>query len=408
MKLVIENILVFRLIEWRKTSSVETLIDLLRIQKMNKQNKNIALTGGYVVGEAMRQINPDVVAMYPITPQTPIIEYFAKQKANGKVKTESVTVESEHSAMSACIGASACGARTMTASSSQGIMYMFEVLPIASSMRLPIVMAVSNRAISGPINIHGDHSDAMVMRDMGWIQLFAETAQEAYDNMIIGIRLAEKALLPLATNMDGFFVSHSVENVSLLDDKQVESFVGKYKPKQSLFDFDNPKTFGPIALQDSYFEFRKQVQDAMEAVPEMFDEITGDFEKISNRKYDCIEEYKTKDAKKVIVAIGSVCGTIKEVVDRLRDEGEHVGLLKIRLFRPFPYKSVKKALRGVQDIVVMDRNLAFGTKQILAGEIEQAVGRKVESVVYGLGGRDVFEKQIEELFLKEKAPKYLM
>lgn len=375
---------------------------------MNKKNKNIALTGGYAVGEAMRQINPDVVAMYPITPQTPIIEYFAKQKANGRVKTESVTVESEHSAMSACIGASACGARTMTASSSQGIMYMFEVLPIASSMRLPIVMAVSNRAISGPINIHGDHSDAMVMREMGWIQIFAETAQEAYDNTIIGMKLAEKALLPLATNMDGFFVSHSVENINLLEDRAVEMFVGEYSPKQSLFDFENAKTFGPVALQDSYFEFRKQIQDAMEKVPAMFVEVTKEFEEISGRKYECIEEYRTNDAKKVIVAIGSVSGTIKEAVDKLRNEGESVGLLKIRLFRPFPYEEVAKALRGVKDIVVMDRNLVFGAKQILATEIEQATGKKVKSVVYGLGGRDVFEKQIEELFLKEDMPEYLM
>lgn len=375
---------------------------------MNKKNKHIALTGGYAIGEAMRQIDPDVVAMYPITPQTSIIEYFAKQKANGRVKTENVTVESEHSAMSACIGASACGARTMTASSSQGIMYMFEVLPIASSMRLPIVMAVSNRAISGPINIHGDHSDAMVMREMGWIQIFAETAQEAYDNTIIGIKLAEKALLPLATNMDGFFVSHSVENISLLDDRTVKMFIGEYSPKQSLFDFENAKTFGPLALQDSYFEFRKQIQDAMEKVPAMFDKITKDFEKISGRKYECIEEYRTKDAKKVIVAIGSVSGTIKEAVDKLRNEGKNVGLLKIRLFRPFPYEEVAKALQGAKDIVVMDRNLVFGAKQVLATEIEQATGKKVKSVVYGLGGRDVFEKQIEELFLKEEVPKYLM
>lgn len=373
-----------------------------------KKNKKIALTGGYAVGEAMRQINPDVVSMYPITPQTPIIEYFAKQKANGKVKTEVVTVESEHSAMSACIGSCASGARTLTASSSQGIMYMFEVLPVASSMRLPILMAVSNRAISGPINIHGDHSDAMVMREMGWIQIFAETAQEAYDNTLIGMRLAEKALLPLATNMDGFFVSHSVENLELLDDKIVEAFIGEYSPKQSLFDFENPKTYGPVALQDSYFEFRKQIQEAMEKVPEMFDEIANEFEEISNRKYEFIEEYRTSDATKVIVAIGSVCGTIKEVVDRLRDGGEHVGLLKIRLFRPFPYEAVRNALKGIGNVVVMDRNLAFGTKQVLASEIEHATGKKVKSVVYGLGGRDVFEKQIEDLFLKDKAPEYLM
>ena len=375
---------------------------------MNTKNKKIALTGGYAVGEAMRQINPDVVAMYPITPQTPIIEYFAKQKANGKVKTEVVTVESEHSAMSACIGSSASGARTLTASSSQGIMYMFEVLPVASSMRLPILMAVSNRAISGPINIHGDHSDAMAMRDTGWIQIFAENTQEAYDNTIIGMKLAEKALLPLATNMDGFFVSHSVENLELLEDEEVKGFIGEYSPKQSLFDFDNPKTFGPVALQNSYFEFRKQIQDAMLKTSKMFEEVAEEFEKISKRKYGFVEEYRTEDAGKVIVAMGSVCGPIKETVDRLRDEGKNVGLLKIRLFRPFPYKQVAKALKGVQDIIVMDRNLAFGTKQVLASEIEHATGKKVQSVVYGLGGRDVFEKQIEELFLEEKSPEYLM
>lgn len=375
---------------------------------MNTKTKKIALTGGYAVGEAMRQINPDVVAMYPITPQTPIIEYFAKQKANGKVKTEIVTVESEHSAMSACIGSAACGARTMTASSSQGIMYMFEVLPVASSMRLPIVMALSNRAISGPINIHGDHSDAMVMREMGWVQLFAESAQEAYDNMLIGTRIAEEAYLPLATNMDGFFVSHSVENLELIDDKKVESFVGEYTPKESLFDFEKPKTFGPVALPDSYFEFRKQIQDAMEKVPEIFTKVTKEFEELSDRQYDFVEEYRTEDADKVIVALGSVCGTVKEVVDRLRESGQNVGLLKIRMFRPFPYEAVKKALGGVNKVVVLDRHLAFGTKQVLATEIEHAIGKEVESVVYGLGGRDVFEKQIEELFINDKSPEYLM
>ena len=202
-------------------------------------------------------------------------------------------------------------------------------------------------------------------------------------------------------------VSHSVENLELLEDKEVKKFIGEYLPKQSLFDFKNPKTFGPVALQNSYFEFRKQIQTAMEKVPEMFKEIVKDFEEVSGRKYNEIEEYKTKDAKKVIVAIGSVCGTIKDVVDSLRDEGEHVGLLKIRLFRPFPYKSVEKALKGVNDIIVMDRNLAFGTKQVLATEIEQATGKKVKSVVYGLGGRDVFEKQIEDLFMKDKVTEYL-
>ncbi|MCK5080995.1 MAG: pyruvate ferredoxin oxidoreductase, partial [Candidatus Moranbacteria bacterium] len=226
---------------------------------MISKNKKVALTGGFAVGEAINQINPDVMAVYPITPQTPIVEYFSKKVADGKADTEMIQVESEHSAMSACIGASASGARTMTASASQGVMYMMEVLPVASAMRLPIVMAVANRAISGPLNIHCDHSDAMAMRDTGWIQIFSENAQEAYDNTFIALKLAEKVLLPATINLDGFILSHSVENLELLGDGTIYKFIGDYKPQQHLLDFEKPKTFGPIALPDSYFEFRKQI-----------------------------------------------------------------------------------------------------------------------------------------------------
>lgn len=373
----------------------------------NKKQK-IALTGGHAAGEAIRQINPDVMAVYPITPQTPIVEYFAKKQAEGLADTEIVPVESEHSAMSACVGACASGARTFTASSSQGIMYMFEVLPIASAMRLPIVMIVSNRAISGPINIHGDHSDAMMMRDTGWIQIFSENAQEAYDNTLIAAKVAEKSLLPTAVNMDGFVTSHSVENLELLEDGQVKHLVGEYVPKASLFDFENPKTFGPVALPDSYFEFRKQIFDAMEKASEIFSSVCLDFEKLAQRKYQAVEEYQTSDAEVVIVAMGATCGTIKEVVDTLRSEGEKVGLLKIRLFRPFPYEQAKKVLEKVERIAVLDKNLSFGTKQVLASEIEYAIGRKVQSIVFGLGGRDIFEKQIEEIFKGRFQGEFLM
>lgn len=364
---------------------------------MQKQ-KSVALPGGYAVGEAMRQINPDVAAIYPITPQTPIIQYFAKMQVNGKVDTEIITVESEHSAMSACIGAAAAGARSMTASSSQGIMYMMEVLPVASAMRLPIVMAVSNRAISGPINIHGDHSDANSMRDAGWIQIFAENAQEAYDNTIMAVKIAEEAGLPVTSNMDGFVTSHSVENLELLDDDKVQEFLGQYKPKEHLFNFDDPVTFGPVALQNSYFEFRKQIYDAMEKVHKIYPKVSRFFQKTSGRKCLEIEEYKTKDAQKVIVAIGATCGTAKEVVDKLRKEGQKVGLLKIRLFRPFPYAKVAEALQNVQEVIVMDKNMTFGTQQVLASEIKEAINRPVKSIVYGLGGRDVYEKDIEKIF----------
>lgn len=360
----------------------------------------MALTGGYAVGGAIHQINPDVMAVYPITPQTPIVEYFAKKVADGEADTEIIPVESEHSAMSACIGACASGARTMTASSSQGIMYMMEVLPVAASMRLPIVMAVANRAISGPINIHGDHSDAMAMREHGWMQIFSENAQEAYDNTLIAVKLAEKALLPCTVNLDGFILSHSVENIELENDGEVRKFAGKYQPKEHLFDFENPKTFGPIALPNSYFEFRKQIYDAMEKSRDYFREVSEEFEETFGRKYEAVESYKLKDAETVVVAMGSVCGTLKDAVDKLRKEGKKAGLLKIRLFRPFPYKETKKALQKAKRVIVMDRNLAFGTKQVLAGEVEHALDRKPESVVYGLGGRDIYGKQIEELFKK--------
>ncbi len=372
-----------------------------------QKQKKVVLPGGFAVGEALRQINPDVMAVYPITPQTPIVEYFAQQVADGKAQTEIIPVESEHSAMSACIGSMATGARTVTASSSQGIMYMMEVLPVASSMRLPIVMAVANRAISGPINIHGDHSDAMMMRDTGWIQIFAENAQEAYDNMIIGLKLAEKAELPLATNIDGFVLSHSVENLKILPDETIKSFVGNYLPQETLFDFDQPKTFGPIALPDSYFEFRKQIYDAMEKVESYFNETTKEFGVISGREYEVVEEYKIADAEKVVVAMGATCGTIKESVDQLREEHEKVGLLKIRMFRPFPTEAVKKSLQSAKEIIVLDKHMSFGTEQVLAGEIKRAINREVKSVIYGLGGREVTEKEIKEVF-QGKVKDFLM
>ncbi len=376
---------------------------------MINKNKKVALTGGFAVGEAMTQINPDVMAVYPITPQTPIVEYLARKVANGKADTEMIQVESEHSAMSACIGASASGARTMTASASQGIMYMMEVLPVASAMRLPIVMAVANRAISGPLNIHCDHSDAMAMRDTGWIQIFSENAQEAYDNTFIALKLAEKVLLPATVNLDGFILSHSVENLELLADGLIYKFIGEYQPEQHLLDFEKPKTFGAIALPDSYFEFRKQIYDAMEKARAEFNEITKEFGELSGRKYEQIEACETENAETVIVAMGSTCGTIASVVDKMRAEGKKVGLLKIRLFRPFPYGEVQKALKRIKRVVVMDRNMTFGSQQVLASEVQKALGAELESVIYGLGGRDIYERQIEEIFEgKKDSPYFLM
>jgi len=361
--------------------------------------QKVALTGGYALGEALRQINPEVMAVYPITPQTPIIESFAQKVANGEAQTEIIQAESEHSAMSACIGAAAAGARTMTASSSQGIMYMMEVIPVAAAMRLPIVMIVANRAISGTINIHNDHSDAMAMRDFGWVQIFSETVQEAYDDAFISLRIAEKAKLPVAPNLDGFFVTHSVENMELMPDEAVQKFIGEYQPENHLFDFANPVTYGPLTLPDSYMEIRQELYEAIKEVPSIFQETVAEWAEISGRKYDFIEEYRTEGAEKIVVTMGSVAGTIKDAVDNLREKGEKVGLVKIKLFRPFPYEQVAQALRDARQVITMDKNLSMGARQVLESDVAQALGsnRKIKSVVYGLGGRDVFVKEIEEL-----------
>ncbi len=364
-------------------------------------NKNkLALTGGVAVAEAMRQINPDVVAVYPITPQTPIIETFSQFESDGKVATEIIQAESEHSAISACVGASASGARTMTATSSQGLALMNEILYIASGIRLPIVMAVSARALAAPINIHGDHSDVMGARDAGWLQIFSENVQEVYDNTIIGMKLAEKVNLPVMVVMDGFNTSHTVENLEILDDSAVKKFVGEFKPEQSLLDTKNPITFGAFALQNTYFEFKEEQEKAMRESLAEYKKIYKEMEKISGRKKSIFEEYKTKDAEMIIVLMGSAAGTAKEAIDKLRGFGKKVGLLKINLFRPFPAEEIAKVLKKAKSIAVLDRAQSIGTKPPLYMEILNAVGsnKKLSSYVYGLGGRDIFQKDLEKVF----------
>ena len=366
----------------------------------NTTKKRIALTGGYAMAEALRQINPDVMAVYPITPQTPIIETFAKFGSDGKVTTEIVQVESEHSAISACVGASASGARTVTATSSQGLALMNEILYIASGLRLPILMGVAARALAAPINIHGDHSDVMGARDAGWIEIFSENPQEAYDNTIIGMKLAEKVSLPVMAIMDGFNTSHSVENMEMLTDSQVKKFVGEYKPEASLLDTENPITVGAFALQNSYFEFKVSQEKAMNESLVEYKNVCAEFEKISGRKKGIFEEYKTADAERIIVLMGSVAGTTKDVIDKLRELGEKVGLLKINLFRPFPAEEIAEALKNAKSIAILDRAQSIGTMPPLYMEITNATGDKGQatSYVYGLGGRDVFSKDLEKVF----------
>lgn len=364
--------------------------------KLTKTNEKKALTGAEAVAHAMRQINPDVVAAYPITPQTPIMHSFCDFHANAEVTSEMILVESEHSAMSACVGASAAGARVMTATSSAGLALMHEIVFIAASSRLPIVMPVANRALSGPINIHCDHSDTMAERDSGWLQIYAENNQEAYDFTVIAQKVAEdkRVLLPFMVCLDGFITTHCVEGIELLEDKKVKDFVGEYKPQYALLDIAKPHTFGPLDLTDYYFEHKRQQYEGMESSPQVLNEVFSKYEKLSGRKYSFIEEYQTKDAEHILVAMSSSCGTIKDVVDELRKAGKKVGLLKINVYRPFPKKEVMTALQNAKTIGVLDRAQSPGAvgapiyTDLVTALYDSTKKSSIINFVYGLGGRD--------------------
>jgi len=370
------------------------------------------LTGGQAVAEAMRQIDPDVVPAYPITPQTPMIQGYAAFVAQGKAHGELIDVESEHSAMSAAIGAALAGARTITATSSQGLALMAEVVYIAASMRAPIVMAVGNRALSGPINIHCDHSDSMLIRDSGVIQLFAENAQEAYDLMVLAPRLAEHpdVLLPVLVCQDGFTITHSAEPVVLLEDCDVREFVGEYRIPNALLDVGRPTTQGPFAMPDYYFELRHQQLAAMQNALGVFDELAVDFEELSGRRYRAVEPYALDGAEHAIVCLGSSGGTVKDVVDELRREGERVGLLEVRSFRPFPVERLHEALRGLHCVSVLDRADSPGGAPPLYAEVAaagQSADVELRSFVYGLGGRDLHPEDVRSIFHDEQASRYV-
>jgi pyruvate ferredoxin oxidoreductase alpha subunit len=364
-----------------------------------------ALAGNEAVATAMRQINPDVVAAYPITPQTSTVQKFADFVADGLVDTEFVTVESEHSAMSACVGASAAGARVMTATSANGLALMWEIVYIAASNRCPIVMSLVNRALSAPINIHCDHSDVMGMRDSGWIILMSENGQEAYDNLIQAVRIAEHpdVLLPVAVCQDGFITSHGMERVEIYDDADVKAFVGEYKPQWALLDLENPKTYGPLDFYDYYYEHKRQQVDAMEHAPAVILEVAAAFNRKFNRDYGLFEAYRLEDAEVAVVVTNSTAGTAKVVVDQLREEGVKAGLLKPRVFRPFPAKELVEALRHVKAVAVMDRAISFGAMnnagplflEVAAAMALHGLQVPLADYVFGLGGRDILPGEIE-------------
>ncbi len=364
------------------------------------------LSGNEAVAVAMRQINPDVVAAFPITPSTEIPQYFSQFVSNGQVQTEFVPVESEHSAMSACVGAQAAGGRAMTATSANGLALMWEVLYIAAAMKLPVTMACVNRALSGPLNIHNDHSDSMGARDSGWIQLYSETNQEAYDNMIQAIRIGEHpdVMLPVMVCQDGFITSHAVENIELLEDEKVKTFVGEYKPDHYLLNPKEQMAVGPLDLPVHCFEHKREQAQGMINAKKVTLEVAQEFEKLSGRKYGYFEEYKLNDAEVAIVIINSTAGTTKTVVDSLREKGIKVGLLKLRMFRPFPEEEIAEVLKHVKVLGVMDKAESFSAvggplkAEIKAALYGRADGIKVVNYIYGLGGRDVKADDIEKVF----------
>ncbi len=354
------------------------------------------MSGNEAVAYAIRQVNPDVMPAFPITPSTEIPQMVSTYIANGEMDTEFIPVESEHSSMSATIGAEAAGARSLTATSSAGLALMWEELLLASSNRLPLVLTLVNRTLSGPININCDHSDGMGARDTGWIQIYAENNQEAYDNFIQAYPIAEdkRVHLPVMICQDGFITSHAVENIELLEDEKVKEFVGEYEPEEFLLNPGNPIAVGPYSISNYAMEAKKNQEIAMENSKEVIIEVAEKYRELSGRGFSLFEEYRTEDADYIMLIMGSAAGTAKQAVDDLREQGKKVGVLKLRVFRPFPAKEIAEALKNCKAVAIMDRCESYnGNGGPLGGEVTSALFRfkvMIEAVnyIYGLAGRD--------------------
>lgn len=366
------------------------------------------LEGSRAVAHTVVLCKPDVISAYPITPQTHIVEDLAKFAADGKLKAKFLEVESEFSAMSSMVGANAAGSRVFTATSSQGLALMHEVLFATSGMRLPVVMIVANRALSAPINIWNDHSDTMAERDSGWIQLYTENVQETVDTLIQAYKIAEKVLLPVMVCMDGFILTHVIEPVDIPEQKGVDEFLPKYNPDHAVLDTERPMTLGPFAYPEPYFDLKKDMEEAIQDSKYVIADVNEEFAKKFKRKYGdgFIEEYKN-DKDTVIIALGSVCGTIKEVVDKRKD----LGLLRIKCFRPFPTEELIKVLKGKKTIIVLEKAFAYGlgVGPVFA-EIRNALypfteKSKFINVIAGLGGVDIRVNQVNGVVEKSKQMK---
>ena len=368
--------------------------------------KRVLLSGNEAVATALRQINPDVFPAFPITPSTEIPQYFSNYVSNGLVDTEFITVESEHSSMSAAIGASAAGARALTATSSAGLAFMWEVLGVAASSRLPIALTAVCRALTGPLNINCDHSDGMGARDTGWIQIYAENNQEAYDNFIQAYPIAEdkRVHLPIMICQDGFITSHAVENIELMEDKLVKEFVGEYEPEEFLLNPGKPIAVGPYSVTNYAMEAKKNQETALENAKEVILEVAKKFKEISGREYGLFEEYKTEDADYIMLIMGSAAGTAKEAVDHLREQGKKVGVLKLRVFRPFPAEEIAEVLKGCKAVAIMDRCESYNGNggplgsEVTAGLFRNKVMIDTVNYIYGLAGRDFTVQEVYDIF----------
>lgn len=367
------------------------------------------LTGNEAVSFAMKQLDPDVIAAYPITPSTTIPEKISEYVNSGKMHTEFVNVESEHSAMAASIGASLSGARTMTATSSNGLMYMFEMLHIASGLRTSVVLSLVTRAVSSPLNIHNDHTDAMEMRNTGFIMLFAESGQEAYDNLIIATKLSEdsRVYLPVASVQDGYITSHKKMNIEVLEDDKVSKFAGEFKREKVLLDKNSPVTFGSLDLPDYLFEHKMGQLNAFKNAKNVLKKLDEEYFKISGRKYSFFEGYEIEDAESIIVILGSGAGTAKDEIDKLRTKGKKVGLLKIRLYRPFPGEEINeflKSLKNLKNIAILDKIMPFGGEggplylDFTSSMYSVGLNFNVVNYIYGIGGRDLKLEMINKVF----------
>ena len=369
-------------------------------------SKRDRMSGNEAVALAIKQVNPDVMPAFPITPSTELPQIVSTYISNGDIDTEFIPVESEHSSMSATIGASAAGARALTATSSAGLAFMWEELYVASSFRLPIVLCLVNRALTGPLNINCDHSDAMGARDSGWMQVFAETNQEAYDNFIMSYRVTEHpdVMLPMMVCYDGFITSHAVMNIETIDTSTVRDFVGTYKPDNFLLNKDMPYAVGPYANSPFYMETKYNQVEAMRRAKKVILDVCAEFEKISGRKYGLFEEYKMEDAEYAVVIMGSAAGTTKDAVDDLRAKGIKAGMIKIRVLRPFPGEELAAALKNCKAVAVMDRAENYSTmngpvgSELKAAMYDAGLNIPVLNYYYGLGGRDYTVEEAEVVY----------